>query len=76
MEINVGDTDRYIRIGLGALLLALGAAGYAGILPVANFAPQALTSVALAVIGLVLIATGAVQKCMIYSLLGYSTAEE
>lgn len=75
MEKNVGDTDGKIRMALGAVLVALGAAGYAGLIPVANIVPQALTSVALTVIGLVLLATGYTSKCALYSALGFDTSE-
>jgi uncharacterized Ntn-hydrolase superfamily protein len=75
MENNVGDTDRKVRMVLGAVLVALGAAGYVGFIPVANIAPQALTSIALTVVGLVLLATGHTSKCALYSALGVDTSE-
>ncbi|MFB6144556.1 MAG: YgaP-like transmembrane domain, partial [Candidatus Nanohaloarchaea archaeon] len=37
---NVGGLDRKIRMGLGAALVVLGAAGYAGLIPLAYFGPQ------------------------------------
>jgi hypothetical protein len=75
MENNVGDTDRKVRMVLGTILVALGAAGYAGFIPVANIAPQALTSVALTVAGIVLLVTGYTTKCALYSALGIDTSE-
>lgn len=35
MKPNVGGTDRTLRLALGLVLLALGAAGYAGLVRVA-----------------------------------------
>ncbi|QKQ98242.1 DUF2892 domain-containing protein [Candidatus Nanohaloarchaea archaeon] len=75
MEKNVGDTDRKIRMALGTILVALGAAGYAGVIPIANVAPQALTSVALTVVGIVLLVTGYTSKCALYSALRIDTSE-
>jgi hypothetical protein len=75
MEENVGDMDRKARMVLGAVLVALGAAGYAGLVPLAVIAPQALTSVSLTILGLVLLATGYTSKCALYSALGIDTSE-
>lgn len=76
MEKNVGGLDRKLRLVIGAALVLLGAAGYAGLVPVAtNIVPQALTSVILALAGLALLATAITRKCMVNSMLGRNTAK-
>ncbi len=59
---NVGQTDKTIRIVLGALLLILALAALGG----------ALKLLAI-IIGLVLVATGFMNSCPAYSLLGMDT---
>lgn len=77
MEKNVGGIDRTLRIVFGALLGAFGVAGYIGLMEVAmGPAPQALTSLVLAAVGVVLLLTGVTQKCMINSMLGRDTCEK
>ncbi|MFQ3308228.1 MAG: hypothetical protein ACI977_000456 [Candidatus Nanohaloarchaea archaeon] len=73
MKKNVSHKDRKIRITVGVFLIVLGAAGYAGLVPLANVLPQALTSVLLTFIGLALIVTGYTRKCVIYRILGKSS---
>lgn len=58
-EKNVGQTDKYARIGGGSLLLVLAGTGVIG---------------AWGLIGLVPLATGLLGSCPVYSLLGKSTA--
>lgn len=61
-DVNVGNTDRIIRIVAGIVLLALffmvemGALGWL-----------------VALVGVVLLATGLMSRCALYSLLGIST---
>ncbi len=65
MKENVGTVDRALRVVLGiALALAgwLGAGGALGII--------------LIVVGLVLIVTGLMSSCPIYSVAGLNTVEE
>ncbi|MDQ6978511.1 MAG: DUF2892 domain-containing protein [Ghiorsea sp.] len=65
MKENVGTVDRTLRVVFGiALALAgwLGAGGALGII--------------LIVVGLVLIVTGLMSSCPIYSVAGLSTVEE
>jgi len=76
MEKNIGDLDSKVRVALGAVLVAVGGAGYSGAIPIANIAPQALTSVLLSVIGIVLVLTGYFQRCMLYRVLGADTSED
>ncbi len=73
---NVGDRDSKIRVGLGTSLVLLGALGYSGTLPLANILPQALSSVTLTVIGLVLVLEGYYSRCMLYRVLGISTKRD
>lgn len=75
MQTNVGGYDRIGRLGIGAILLIVGIAGYVGVIPVAfGPAPQALTSLVLVVIGVVLLVTGYTQKCVLNKVLGINTA--
>lgn len=72
MEKNVGKKDRKLRIGLGAILVGLGGLGQAGFLPVGNTPP---IPVILSVLGLVLVVTGYLNKCLLYRLAGIDTSE-
>lgn len=75
MQQNVGSFDRTVRVVLGGTLLILGVAGYVGLVSLAWLGiGQALASVVVAVLGLVLLATAATRTCLIYSALGISTA--
>jgi hypothetical protein len=60
---NVGTADRVVRMMLGA-----GAAAAAW-----GFALPMLAAVGVSIAGAMLFATGAMSKCSIYYLLGYST---
>jgi len=74
MERNVGGYDRIARLGIGAVLVLVGIAGYVGFVRVAyGPLPQALTSVALAVIGVILLVTGVTQVCFLNRLIGRNT---
>lgn len=74
MNRNVGGYD---CIGRFAILLAVGIAGYAGYLALAvGPLTQALTAVLVAVIGVILLATGAVQFCPINRLPGIDTCPQ
>ncbi len=57
-QLNVGNIDRAIRLVLGIALVALAAFGYVG---------------AWGYVGLILMLTGAVALCPLYSLLGLKT---
>ncbi len=58
MKINVGSLDRTLRIGAGAVLIGMAAAGVVG---------------AWGYIGVVLLATGLFRVCPLYSVLGVNT---
>jgi len=74
MEKNVGSLDRTVRIGLGALLVIVGIAGYAGFVVLAWIGiGQALASVIVFAIGAILLVTGLASTCLIYSVLGVDT---
>lgn len=76
MEPNVGGYDRVARFVIGTALLVGGVAGYAGFVWVAyGPLPQALTSVALGVVGVVLLVTGVTQRCVLNKILGVNTCE-
>lgn len=73
MERNVGNTDRIVRIGLGALAL-LGAAVLAGgIVDVGGALGGVVAPLLLGVVGVVLVVTGYTQTCPAYGLLGVRT---
>lgn len=75
MELNVGSTDRIVRIGVGFVLLVIGILGYVGTIPVAvGPLPQALTSLVLLVLGAILLVTGLMRTCPLYQALGLSTS--
>jgi hypothetical protein len=63
MNINIGTTEQKIRIGLGVLLLIVGAV-----------TSGALSIVAL-VVGVVAMVTGAVRFCPAWTLLGINTSD-
>lgn len=63
-----------MRLAVGTALVVVGAAGYAGLLMLAvGPLPQGLTSVAVFLIGIILIVTGALRMCPVYGPLGLST---
>lgn len=62
-ETNVGNTDRIIRIAVGALLI------------LAFFLTSGSWSWLYLVIGAIVLATGVMRSCLMYKLLGFSTAE-
>lgn len=68
MDKNVGSLDRLARLVLGGLLILAGLAGYLGTLELG------LTIAGLAlVIGAVLLATGATQRCPLWAVLRVNT---
>lgn len=75
MKENIGDRDRSLRLSIGLFLIVLGVAGYTGALPVANVIPQAFTSVALSIIGIILVLTGYFRRCLLYRAFGVDTWE-
>jgi hypothetical protein len=60
ISINVGSTDRWLRVGVGVALIALTLLGVIG---------------AWGWLGLVAIATGVFKYCPAYTLLGKNTCE-
>jgi hypothetical protein len=75
MDLNVGGSERTVRLVAGGLLVLLGIGGYAGLIPVAvGPFPQFLTSVVLALVGLILVVTGAVRFCPLNALFGRNSA--
>ncbi|MFB6115777.1 MAG: DUF2892 domain-containing protein [Candidatus Nanohalobium sp.] len=76
MKENVGDKDRKIRIGVGSILVGLGALGQSGLLDLSAFLPSFITSVTLSILGLFLVVEGYFSKCMLYRVLGISTKED
>ena len=68
MEQNVGTADRYIRITLGSLLVAMGAARM-------TRRPD-LSSAALGLLGGMMLAEGVLGTCLMYSLAGIDTLDD
>lgn len=66
MQLNVGSTDRLIRIILGALLVALPLLGVVSSL-------GSTLGIIMAVVGAVFIVTGFVSFCPLYRIIGAST---
>jgi hypothetical protein len=72
---NVGGLDRTARIVLGVLLLLAGVASYAGFFAVAvGPVPQALASLLVVFVGLVVLGTGLTRTCLVYKLLNVDTS--
>lgn len=65
MKENVGTVDRSLRMVFGIALFFVGWLG-----------PDGALSYVLMVVGLVLIVTGLMSSCPIYSIMGKSTVEE
>ncbi|WP_256301157.1 YgaP family membrane protein [Haloarchaeobius salinus] len=76
MEKNVGGYDRLARLVFGPALLVVGAAGLAGVLPIASGTPGLLVAGALFVVGAVLLVTGVTQQCVLNRLLGFDSYGE
>lgn len=68
MEPNVGQTDRYMRITLGSLLLACSAASAAR--------EGGMAGIGTGLLGGMMLAEGVLGTCPIYSLIGVDTREE
>ena len=68
MEQNVGSADRYVRIGLGVVLGALGAAGLLG-----YWATNTLIAAVLLIVGVVFLGTGLTRSCLLYRPFGINT---
>jgi hypothetical protein len=64
MKVNEGTVDRAVRVVVGIGLLALGV-----------FVVKGTIGIVLDVLGVVLLATGLVGFCALYSLFGISTAK-
>jgi hypothetical protein len=69
METNVGSTDRYIRLVLGAVLAIVGLAGLLGI-----WAMNTVIAVVLVVVGAVFVGTGYTRQCLLYKPFGIDTS--
>ena len=70
MEINVGNTDRLVRMVIGLVAAVAGIAIVGGVVE----ASPVIGGIALVVV-VVLLATGATQKCPIYRGIGFSTSK-
>jgi hypothetical protein len=74
MELNVGSTDRIVRLVLGAVMLVAAVVVGAGVLSVGTGTVATVGApLVLAVVGLVVLVAGDTQTCPAYSLLGIRT---
>ncbi|MGM0398857.1 MAG: YgaP-like transmembrane domain [Halobacteriota archaeon] len=69
MEINVGSTDRSVRIVLGALLAVLGLAGILDL-----WAANVVVAAVLTLVGVVVLGTGLTRRCLLYKPFGIDTS--
>ncbi|MEF8800713.1 MAG: DUF2892 domain-containing protein [Halolamina sp.] len=70
MNVNIGATDRTVRLAAGALLAAVGLAGAAGIL---SLGPT--VGVFAVLVGVVLIVTAMMRSCLVYRILGVDSCD-
>ncbi|MGM0387680.1 YgaP family membrane protein [Natrinema limicola] len=68
METNIGSVDRLVRLVGGAILVAIGVASIAHILPAGT-----IMGVIATLVGLVFFGTGLTRFCLFYQLLGVDT---
>jgi hypothetical protein len=74
MEKNVGGYDRIGRFVIGAVLVVAGAVGIAGEMSLAvGPLSTVVVGALLALVGVVLLVTGATQTCPINSVVGLNT---
>ena len=69
MDTNVGSTDQYIRLVLGALLAVVGLAGLLGV-----WAMNTVIAVVLVIVGAVFVGTGYTRQCLLYKPFGIDTS--
>lgn len=62
MERNVGNTDRIIRLVIGIVLIGVGFGAISGI-----------AGTIIGVIGIFLVITGILARCILYNILGINT---
>lgn len=72
MEENVGDTDKIVRIVLGAVSGLLSIGILTDVLPESLSMPM-IASPILGLVAIVLLATAFTSKCALYSALGINT---
>jgi hypothetical protein len=70
LEVNVGATDRTVRLALGVVLLAVGIAAAAQAIP-----GGVAVAAVLLVVGAIMVGTGAPRGCPAYYPTGTSTCE-
>lgn len=68
MDTNVCSIDRLVRLALGVVLVVVGLAAVLEVLAVGTTA-----AVGALLVGVVLLGTGAIRLCPLYSLLGIDT---
>jgi hypothetical protein len=74
MEKNVGGYDRIARLVVGPVLVLVGLAGAAGLVPLAVLGLSTLVvGVVALLVGAILTVTGVTQKCPLNSVFGLNT---
>lgn len=76
MKKNIGEKDKKIRLGLGSILVGLGALGQSGALNLSTFLPSFISSLTLSILGLVLVVEAYFSRCMLYRVLNISTKKD
>jgi hypothetical protein len=69
MKVNIGSSDRTVRLALGALLLVLGLVIGAGVVP-----GGPIVGAVAALVGVVLVGTGLTRMCLVYRIIGVDTS--
>ncbi|AHZ22421.1 DUF2892 domain-containing protein [Haloferax mediterranei ATCC 33500] len=75
MEMNVGGYDRIVRAILGPVLIIVGAAALAGVVPAMTGTLGLVVAGAALLVGAVLAATAVTQKCPMNKALGINTCK-
>jgi hypothetical protein len=72
MEINVGSTDRIVRLILGVVFLIIGLLPYVG---GSSFMGDVVQLLVFGILGIISIMTGLLNQCGIYRLVGINTCK-
>lgn len=76
IERNVGGNERIARLVVGAVLVVVTAAGLLNLVNLESGAAVTAVLVLLLLVGLVLLVTGATQRCLVNQTLGIDTYAE
>lgn len=73
MELNVGQYDRVLRVGIGSGLLIIGVLAFGGLFGIGESPLMLLLKFLVTLLGAVLAVTGLSQTCPVYSATGLDT---